>query len=124
VGGAMTFEDLEVWQRSRNLNTEIYAHCRAGELARDFGLRNQLQRASVSIMTNIAEGYERNSRKEYIQFLGIAKGSAGETRSLIWTATDLGYIDGETAEGLIEELMQISRMIKGLMNSLRRGLAK
>jgi four helix bundle protein len=120
----MTFEDLEVWQRSRNLNTEIYAHCRAGELARDFGLRNQLQRASVSIMTNIAEGYERNSRKEYIQFLGIAKGSAGETRSLIWTATDLGYIDGETAEGLIEELMQISRMIKGLMNSLRRGLAK
>lgn len=114
-----TFEDLAVWQRSRTLNLEIYSICRTGRLSRDFGLRDQLQRASVSIMTNIAEGRERGSRKEFLQFLNFAKGSAGEVRSLIWTAADLEYINEDTAREFIEELVEISSMIAGLMNFLR-----
>ncbi|MEH1863841.1 MAG: four helix bundle protein [Nostoc sp.] len=91
-----TFEDLRVWQKSIDLVKEIYLITKDGELNRDFGLRDQLRRASVSIPTNIAEGFERYSRKEYLNFLNIAKGSAGEVRSLLRVALEVGYLDQPT----------------------------
>lgn len=78
-----TFADLRVWQKGIELVKEIYLLTKEGELSKDFGLRDQLRRASVSITANIAEGFERYSRKEYVHFLVIAKGSAGEVRSLL-----------------------------------------
>ncbi|MEL7313344.1 MAG: four helix bundle protein [Cyanobacteria bacterium J06559_3] len=80
------FEDLRVWQQGIALVKQIYALTNTGSLQKDFGLRDQLQRASVSIPTNIAEGFERSSTKEYIRFLVIAKGSSGEVRSLLRVA--------------------------------------
>ena len=75
-----TFEDLRVWQQGIELVKQIYLITREGEISRDFGLRDQLRRAAVSVPTNVAEGFERYSRKEYVNFLNIAKGSAGEVR--------------------------------------------
>ena len=75
-----TFEDLRVWQQGIELVKQIYLITRQGEISRDFGLRDQLRRAAVSVPTNVAEGFERYSRKEYVNFLNIAKGSAGERR--------------------------------------------
>jgi four helix bundle protein len=80
------FEDLLVWQKGMEMVKEIYRLTQEGSLSRDFGLRDQLRRASLSIPTNIAEGFERDSRKEYLNFLNIAKGSAGEVRSLLHAA--------------------------------------
>ena len=87
------FEDLMVWQMGLELVKRIYVLTNSGELSRDFGLRDQIRRASVSIPTNIAEGFERSSRKEYLQYLNIAKGSAGEVRSLLRVALEIGYIE-------------------------------
>ena len=78
-----SFEDLMVWQKGIELVKKVYLLTASGALQRDFGLRDQLRRASISIPTNIAEGFERSSRKEYLLFLNIAEGSAGEVRSLI-----------------------------------------
>src|SRR6476620_3225039 len=89
------FEDLWVWQKGIALVKQIYLLTANGKLNRDFGLRDQLQRAAVSISTNIAEGFERSSRREYVRFLLIAKGSAGEVRSLLRVALEVGYIDQE-----------------------------
>ena len=86
------FEDLIAWQKARKLTCEIYQITRQGAFVKDFGLSNQIQRASVSIMSNIAEGFERGSNKEFIQFLYIAKGSCGEVRSQIYIAFDQRYI--------------------------------
>lgn len=110
-----------VWQKSMDLVTGIYDICRNGPLARDFGLRDQMQRAAVSISANIAEGYERGSRKEYIQFLVIAKGSAGELRCLLQIAQRLEYLDQNRSRELIAQATEISRMLKGLMVSLKEN---
>jgi four helix bundle protein len=83
-------------------------------------MRDQLQRAAVSVPANIAEGYERAGRKEYLQFLMIAKGSAGELRCLIQVAARLKYVHEENAASLIRDSLEISRMLKGLANSLRQ----
>ncbi len=87
------FEDLYIWQKAVEYAKEIYLITDKKELKSDFGLKDQMRRASVSISTNIAEGFERRSRKEYLNFLSIAKGSAGEIRSLIYVASEIGYID-------------------------------
>jgi four helix bundle protein len=121
MGKGQTFEDLLVWQKSMDLVTGIYDICRNGPLARDFGLRDQMQRAAVSISANIAEGYERGSRKEYIQFLVIAKGSAGELRCLLQIAQRLEYLDQNRSRELIAQATEISRMLKGLMVSLKEN---
>src|SRR5437660_7716509 len=84
----MTFEDLESWQRARQLTREIYTLTRQGELARDFGLCGQIQRASVSIMSNVAEGFERHHIAEKIQFYNVARGSSAEVRSLLYVIQD------------------------------------
>jgi four helix bundle protein len=86
------FEDLEIWQLSRQLTGQVYNVTKDSSFSKDIGLVNQIRRASVSIMPNIAEGFERGSNKEFIQFLYIAKGSSGELRSQLYIALDQDYI--------------------------------
>jgi len=116
-----SFEDLQVWKDSRILVKSIYQLTSDGKFSKDFGLREQIQRASVSIMNNIAEGFERNNNKEYIKFLGYSKGSAGEVRSMLYVATDLGYISQDSFnmhyEMAISIITQISNFIKYLKKS-------
>ena len=112
------FEDMKVWQDAREFVKRIYKSSSNEKFKKDFGLRDQIQRASVSIMSNIAEGYERDSNKELIRFLIIAKGSAGEVRSLLYVANDLGYItENEFSnhyESAVSIIKQISNFIKYL----------
>ena len=105
------FEDLRVWQKGIELVKQVYFLTAAGKLSKDFGLRDQLQRAAVSVPTNIAEGFERSSRKEYIRFLLIAKGSAGEVRSLLRVALDLSFIDQVHYNDLRTSLLELSRSL-------------
>ncbi len=86
------FEDIKAWQKSRELTNEIYEATAQGDFARDFGLKDQIRRAAVSIMSNIAEGFERSGTGEFVQFLAIAKGSSGEVRSQLYVALDQQYL--------------------------------
>ncbi|BAY79208.1 S23 ribosomal protein (plasmid) [Nostoc linckia NIES-25] len=117
-----TFEDLKVWQKGIDLVKQIYLRTKEGELSKDFGLRDQLRRASVSIPTNIAEGFERYSRKEYLNFLNIAKGSAGEVRSLLRVALEVGYLDQPTYTQLSNQAMELSRMLSNQIQSINQSL--
>ncbi|HUM48335.1 MAG TPA: four helix bundle protein [Chitinophagales bacterium] len=90
-----TFEDLKIWQKGRELSILIFRLSEKGSFAKDFPLKNQIRGSSGSVMDNIAEGFERNSKLEFIQFLSVAKGSCGETRSQIIRAADFGYISAE-----------------------------
>lgn len=110
-----SFEKLEVWQRSHRLSIEIY---RLLDGCRDRGFRDQITRAANSIADNIAEGAERMSKAEFKQFVGYAKGSAGETRSQILRAVPLNYISESDGVRAYDELCQISRMLHGLIKSL------
>jgi four helix bundle protein len=94
---AKRFEDLWIWQEARKLVKDIYQDFRTGSGSKDFGFRGQIQEAGVSIMSNIAEGFERHTDPEFARFLDIAKGSYGEVRSLYYTAEDLNYIAPEVA---------------------------
>lgn len=116
------FEDLEVWQSARNLVPMIYALCREEGFSRDFGLRDQIQRAAVSIMSNIAEGFEHSTNKELIRFLFIAKASAGEVRSQLYVVLDLGYIKKEVFEKLNNDLLSVSRQISGFIKYLKQAI--
>jgi four helix bundle protein len=118
-----SFEDLFVWQKGIELVKQVYLLTAVGQLKRDFGLRDQLQRAAVSIPTNIAEGYERSSRKEYMQFLNIAKGSAGEVRSLLRVALEIGYIELEQYNLLRTAVLELSRYLSNQIRSLRQTLS-
>jgi len=109
------FEDMEIWQQARDITRTIYFHSQQGGFARDFGLRDQIRRAAVSIMSNIAEGFERGTNKEFIQFLYIAKGSAGEVRSQLYVAFDLGYIDKNTFGTIHADLLSLSKQISGFI---------
>lgn len=121
MSGIETFEDVKAWQKARELTKEIYALSNDGQFARDFGLRDQIRRASVSIMSNIAEGFERGSNKEFIQFLFIAKGSAGEVRAQLYVALDQAYINQTTFDHIAKNASEISRMISGLINYLNKS---
>jgi four helix bundle protein len=116
-----SFEDLQVWKDSRILVKSIYQITSDGKFSKDFGLREQIQRAAVSIMNNIAEGFERNNNKDYIKFLGYSKGSAGEVRSMLYVAIDLGYISHENFSSLhqlsVNIITQLSNFIKYLKNN-------
>jgi four helix bundle protein len=118
------FEDIEAWQKARNLTREIYVVSNLGSFSKDYGLRDQIRRAGVSIMSNIAEGFERGGTREFIQFLSMAKGSSGEVRSQLYVAVDQGYIDKDTFEQLFKLATETSRMIGGLMNYLRKSKLK
>lgn len=114
------FEDLIAWQKARDLTREVYALSRQGALSRDFGLSGQLQRACVSIMSNIAEGFERGKRGEFHQFLSVAKGSCAEARSLLYVAFDCNYIDDKTFEHLIALAQEEARIIGGLRSAVEK----
>ena len=114
-----TFEDIEPWQRSRELTKAIYEVTSQGTFASDFGLKDQIRKASVSIMSNIAEGFERSGNKEFIQFLATAKGSAGEVRAQLYVALDQGYVEQSVLRELSQSATKISMMLSGLMRYLR-----
>jgi len=113
------FEDIEAWQKARELTKRIYALTNSNKFSRDYGLRDQIRRAAVSIMSNIAEGFERGGDKEFFQFVSFAKGSSGEVRSHLYVALDAGYFNNETFSSLSDTTVQISRMLAGLMKYLR-----
>ena len=116
------FEDVAAWQTARVLVTQVYAATRRGPFARDFGLCNQIQRAAVSIMSNIAEDFERGSSREFRQFLYIAKASAAEVRSLLYIARDLDYLDDGTHDVLQEQALKASSQIAGFIRYLNSRL--
>ena len=113
------FEDLEAWKFSRELTKTIYSLTRKELIKRDFGLVDQIRRAATSAMTNVAEGFERGSNKDFVRFLFIARGSAGEVRSLLYVALDQGYITEEEFATIHDLCIQTSRIIWGLVKSLR-----
>lgn len=116
-----TFEDLRVWQKGIELVKQIYFITQEGNLGRDFGLRDRLRLASVSVPTNIAEGFERASRKEYVNFLNIAKGSAGEVRSLLRVALEFGYLNQQTYKQLYSQAMELSRMLSKQIQAINQS---
>ncbi len=108
-------EDIQAWQKARTACVLIY---KIFDQSKDFKFRDQIQSASVSVMNNIAEGYERKGCKELGKFLYIAKGSAGEVRSMLYLALDLKYISKESFENLLNLYIEISRMLAGFIRSL------
>ena len=108
------FEDLTVWQAGVDLSIEVY---NVLNNSRDFGLKNQIQRSAVSIPSNIAEGFERQTNKEFIQYLLIAKGSAGELRTQLHIADNVNEIDHHIAQKLISKATEISAMLQGLIKT-------
>jgi four helix bundle protein len=113
------FEDLRVWQKGIAFVKRLYEVTSIGRLSKDFGLRDQLRRAGVSIPANIAEGFERSSRKESLQFLNVAKGSAGELRCLLRVALEVGYLDETRYEALRSGAIELSSYLANQMKSLR-----
>ena len=115
------FEEIEAWRKARELTKRIYKVSRTTSFARDFGLKDQIRRASVSIMSNIAEGYDRSGTGEFIQFLATAKGSAAEVKCQLYVALDQSYIDQRTFVELTSLAAETGNMIGGLINYLRRS---
>lgn len=112
------FEDAICWKKSKELTLQIYTLFDSNN---DYGFRDQIQRASVSIMNNIAEGFERKTSKEFIHFLHIAKGSCGEVRSMLHIAKELGYLTNSDAENVQELATEISKIISGLIKSIHQN---
>jgi len=117
---AERFEDLQTWQKARVLTARIYGATRHGAFAKDFGLANQIQRAAISVMSNIAEGFERDGLPEFYHFLSIAKASCGEVRSQLYIALDVGYLDEEQFHSLSMQAEEVSKMLAGLRDSVER----
>ena len=119
------FEELIIWQEARKLCTRIYADFKR---IRDYGFNDQIQRAAVSIMNNIAEGFDRSKiskdNKQFISFLNIASGSCGEVKSMLYLAQDLNYLSQEEAEKLRSECISISAKITGLVMTLQDNNGK
>ena len=117
--GVQRFEDLVAWQKARTLTGEIYRLTGQGMLARDHGLKNQMQRAAVSVMSNIAEGFERRSRRDFRHFLVIAKASSAELRSQLYVALDAGLIGQSQFDAVTTQAIEVSRVLSGLHRSIR-----
>jgi four helix bundle protein len=119
MGTFQSFEEIDAWQRARELRREIYAISAQAMLSKDFGLRDQIRKASVSNISNIAEGFDRGGTSQFLQSLSIAKGSAGEVRTHFYVAHELGYVAQETFERISAQAVEIGRMIGRLMSYLR-----
>jgi four helix bundle protein len=116
---AKSFEELHIYQRAREMVNQIYALTRTGGFAKDFGLSDQIRRAAVSVMSNVAEGFERGGTTEFIQFLYIAKGSCGEVRCQLQIACDQGYISQQEYAGLCQKCKLISGMLSNFIAHLQ-----
>ncbi|MEO6044387.1 MAG: four helix bundle protein [Tepidiformaceae bacterium] len=114
------FEDLIACQKARELTKSVYISTRVGSFAKDFGLASQVQRASVSIMANIAEGFERNRDAEFHQFLSVAKASCAEVRSHLYVALDAGHLSQPTFDEILALAQEVSRVVGGLRASIER----
>jgi len=117
------FEDLIAWQKARVLTKSIYQLTGQMPFSRDFGLRDQIQRSTVSVMSNIAEGFERDRLTEFHQFLSVAKSSCAETRSLLYVAYDINYIAEEVFKARLTQAEEVGRIIGGLRASVQREIA-
>ncbi len=118
MGKFNSFEEIISWKKSREFNLKIYQITENQYFKRDFDLTRQIRRASISISSNIAEGFERNTDKEFIYFLYVAKASAGEIRSQIYLALDLNYISIEIFENLLNDITEISKLLSGFIKYL------
>lgn len=120
MGRIERFEDLIAWQKARVLTKEVYELTRKQPFANDFGLCGQIQRAVVSIMSNIAEGFERGGRAEFHQFLVVAKASCAEVRSILYVALDIGYINSEDFNKVNDLALEVGRIIGGMRASVAK----
>jgi four helix bundle protein len=118
------FEDLEVWQKARSFTKAVYRVTSSERFSRDFALRDQVRRAAVSVMANIAEGFERDGDREFRQLLTLGKGSAGEARAHLYVALDAGYLTPEEFQELQQTIRDVSRQIWGLMDHLKQSEMK
>lgn len=114
------FEDLQCWQKARELSNEVYEITKTGDFVKDFEMKGQIRAASGSIMDNIAEGFDRGGRDEFKQFLTVAKGSTGEVKSQLYRALDQRYID----EGKFNEMYEKANVIAKQIDALRNYLLK
>ncbi len=112
------FEDIEAWKKARELVKAVYETTAQGGFSRDFGLRDQIRRAAVSVMSNVAEGFERGGNKEFRQFLSMAKGSAGEVKAQLYVSLDAGYITQDDFKELYSLAEETGRLIGGFMRYL------
>jgi len=113
----MRFEDLDVWKRAMNLSVSLYKDLKN---LKDYGFKDQITRSGLSIPSNIAEGFERVSSKESVNFLSYAKGSCGELRTQIYIGIDINYIDEEKGQEWLKEVNEISAMLSGLIKTRRK----
>ena len=115
------FEDIDAWKKARELVKTIYETTAGGDFSRDFGLRDQIRRAAVSVMSNVAEGFERGGNKEFQQFLSVAKGSAGEVKSQLYVALDAGHIGQEDFHRIYQLADETGRLIGGFLRYLSKS---
>jgi four helix bundle protein len=113
------FEELDVWILAKEFTVLVYTISNNGNFKNDFGLRDQIRRASVSIISNIAEGFERNGNKEFTRFLRMAKGSAGEIRAQLYVIAELNYITKDELDKLMNMITSISKMLSKLIDYLK-----
>jgi len=118
------FEDLDIWQKARQLATDIYQKTSEGTFSKDYSLRDQINRSSGSVMDNIAEGFEREGKQEFLQFLSYSKSSAAEVRSQLYRAKDRSHINETEFENLMSQSLAIGKMLGGFMNYLRKSEIK
>lgn len=118
------FEDLIAWQKAHVLASDVYAMTRVGTFAKDFGLSGQIQRAAVSVMSNIAEGFDRHRPTEFHQFLSIAKGSCAELRSQLYIALDANHITRQQFDEARAKAEEISKILSGLREAVAKQIAK
>ena len=115
------FEDLDIWKKARQLTQQIYRTAKGDKFSRDHAFRDQIQKAAISVMSNIAEGFERGGNQEFIQFLYVAKASCGEVRSQLYIALDQGYIPEPQSYEMIKSCRRLSGMIPNMIAYLRRS---
>lgn len=115
----LKFEDIVAWQKALELSDLIYEHSNKDKFSKDFGLRDQMRRASVSVVSNIAEGFEREGNNQFIYFLLVAKASAGELRAQLYVARNQKYITTEEFEQLNNKVIEVSKTISGFISYLR-----
>lgn len=116
------FEDLPVWKLAKSLAIQIYEITKKGKFQKDYALVNQIRRAAISISSNIAEGFERGSKKEFVQFLYIAKGSLGEVRTQLQISYELGYINSENLSSVLSQSYDLSDQLGAFISSMKRKI--